>query len=164
MRLDLSPKFRHRSKYGAKVNGDDHSKETTNGAVILDSKGDQEKDNLLNNADIDVDDHDVVVETPKDDDDNEDIDVDGDFSANVCVTSSPSPESDLSGSVCKRCVSDSGHEGDISDVDLSEDPFSSTERLHSRRNTLDDEAECVAYASAQYCDNKDNGGRSGTTS
>ena len=141
LRLDLSPKFRHRSKDGAKVNGDDHNKETRNGAVILDSKDDQEKDKLLNNGDVDVDvDDDVVVETPKDDDDIEDVDVDGDFSANACITSSPSPESDLSGSVCKRCVSDSGHEGDISDVDLSEDPFSSTERLHSRRNALDDEA------------------------
>ena len=128
-------------------------------------KDDQEKDNLLNNGDVDVNvDDDVVVETPKDDDDNEDIDVDGDFSANACITSSPSPESDLSGSVCKRCVSDSGHEGDISDVDLSEDPFSSTERLHSRRNTLDDEAECVTHASAQYCDNKDDDRRSGTSS
>ena len=140
---------------------------TRNGAVNLDSEGDQEKDKILDNGDVnvDVDDDDVVVETHKDDD-NDDVNVDGDFSASACcVTSSPSPESDLSGSLSKRCISDSGHEGDISDVDLSEDPFSSTERLHSRRNTVEDEAEKVAHSSAlKYCDNKEDDGRSGTSS
>ena len=162
LRLDLSPKIRQRSKIGAKINGDDHNNVTRNGAVNLDSEGDQDK--ILDNGDVDEDgdDVDVVDETHKDGDND---DVDGDFSASACcVTSSPSPESDLSGSVLKRCVSDSGHEGDISDVDLSEDPFSSTERLHSRQNTMDDEVECVAHSSALYCDNREDDGRSGTSS
>ena len=70
---------------------------------------------------------------------------------------SPSSESEYSGLNRTRIVSDSGHEGDISDVELSEDPFSSTERLFTKQHTmqsdLDDEDN---QAQTSTCDGKDN--------
>ena len=142
--LDLSPKVFHKSK-GSDKNSETSSMidkdDTENGAVMLGIETDTEKDG--SNRKEQVND----VETPEDK-----------HETTVIVKTSPSSESEHSGLTRTRTVSDSGHEGDISDVELSEDPFSSTEKLFTRQHMLQSDLEDGnndGQAKSLTCDGKD---------